>query len=118
MYRECTVNKNLESHSKKRAGIFFMAAKRKTSEGLFCVICDKGFAYRSKYMRHLESDTHKRFSQVSFPDDTSSFSDDTSNFPDDTSIAGIQSNFTVNMDMEVGNRRPDSQNNIMNILFM
>ena len=102
-----------------------MAAKRKASEGLFCVICDKGFAYRSKYMRHLESDTHKRFSQVSFPDDTSSFSDDTSsfsddtsNFPDDTSIAGIQSNFTVNIDMEVGNRRPDSQNNIMNILFM
>ena len=41
-----------------------MAAKRMSSGHFFCDICEVGFPYRSKYMRHLASDTHQRFSDL------------------------------------------------------
>lgn len=36
-----------------------MMAKRKA---LTCDLCDLSFTYPSKYRRHLDSETHKRFS--------------------------------------------------------
>ena len=41
-----------------------MAAKRMSSGHFFCDICEVGFPYRSKYTRHLASDTHQRFSDL------------------------------------------------------
>lgn len=40
-----------------------MAAKRKAESTYFCEACEKGFDYKSKYSRHLESGSHKMYVQ-------------------------------------------------------
>ena len=48
--------------SKERAGFsMIMAAKREAN--WFCDTCSIQFKYKSKYLRHLERGTHKRFLQ-------------------------------------------------------
>ena len=38
-----------------------MAAKRKAESPYFCEACGKGFDYKSKFSRHLESGSHKMY---------------------------------------------------------
>ena len=38
-----------------------MAAKRKAESTYFCEACEKGFDYKSKFVRHLESGSHKMY---------------------------------------------------------
>ena len=38
-----------------------MAAKRKAESTYFCEACGKGFDYKSKFARHLESGSHKMY---------------------------------------------------------
>ena len=38
-------------------------AKRKSEYTFYCEVCEKGFEYKSKYARHLESGSHKMFAE-------------------------------------------------------
>jgi hypothetical protein len=70
-----------------------MAARRKapcSSEDLFCSICEVGFPFRSKYKRHLASDSHQRFSDLlSLSSNEAITSTDISSVPQDSFSAEV-----------------------------
>lgn len=42
---------------------FLAMKKRRVAEGFYCEDCDKKFPYKSKYERHMVSQSHQRFAR-------------------------------------------------------